>query len=184
MLEKSHGKTVWRGLKTHEKKKMPRLPLPFVSSQLRPRHHKAEMSFVSCVLSKFLTYRTRGDDNEMAVVLAKIQGSLVGSFYTLAKWFHLCLLANFLILKSSTIHFKGIAVIFYPKFLEVLKFSFIMRGISDYLVFHVIRNRNQSFNLQMRKLRLREVDLLKMVIKQVSTNLVFKKDLLVNWLKK
>lgn len=94
-----------------------------------------------------------------------------------------CLLANSLILKSSTIHFKGITVIFHPKFLEDLKSSFIMGGLSDYLVFNIVRSRNHSFNLQMRKLTLREVGLIAEITNQVSTNLVFKKDLLVNWLK-
>lgn len=88
MLEKSHGKTIWRSPGICEKKEIPRLPLPFASFQLRPRHHAAEMSFVSCVLSKFLTHRNGGGDDKMAVVLAKIQGSLLAStilVYSLAK---------------------------------------------------------------------------------------------------
>lgn len=148
MLEKPDGKPIQTGLGINEKKEMPSLPLPFASSQLRSRHHIAEMSFVSCVLSKFLTQRVRGEDNKMTTALAKIQGSLLVSCYStglhLCKMIPLlfCLLANSLILKCPTVHFKEFAVIFYSKFLEVLKFSFTVGELSDYLVFHIVRSRN------------------------------------------
>ena len=125
--------------------------LPFASSHLRPRYHGAEMSFVVRVLPKFLNTEPEEMITKRLLFETKSQGSLLcGCCRTSLQPSKTdlslsCLLANFLL--KSLAMFLGDHLDFIHKFQKNVSFSFLIGGVSGYIVFYTARGRSQIFHL-------------------------------------